>query len=413
MMTTSQPVIIVGGGIVGLSTAYYLNKHGIACTIIDAKGAGQETSFGNAGSVSVGNIFPQSMPGIMSKAVKMLFNPLAPLKVNWFKPATVLPWIAQFVFAARRARVLKIVDALTEINRDSARCWSDIAEAVDAQKLVQAVGYLHVYNEASTFESGQWEREIMQQRGVRFDVLDRAGLLKLEPHLGDGFNWGVFQHDSLAVQDPGEFCQRLGDYLKQRGVPFVQASVSRIETIATGSKVVTDHGTFNAAKVVIAAGVWSKRLLAPLGINVPVIAARGYHVMFEKQEPVLTRPTLWAERYMVMTPMQKGVRVTSIKELTTLDSDPRFQFIRRLIPEARKLFPRLQAAQASEWMGNRPCTPDSLPIIDKLNGCEIYVACGHGHMGLTQGPVTGKLVAQWLRGEKTDINLAPFSLRRF
>jgi D-amino-acid dehydrogenase len=302
---------------------------------------------------------------------------------------------------------------LTELNRDAAKCWRSVAADAEANEFVQSLGYLHVYSDRNNFIKGQWERDQMSARGIAFDVLDRDGLLKLEPELGAQFCCGVFQKESLAVLDPGEVCVRLAEFLRRQGVVFEVATVSAIHRVDAGYDVVTDHGTFCSEQVVVAAGAWSTRLLAPFNVTLPIIAARGYHVMFEKATAVVRRPTLWAERYMVLTPMQKGVRMTSIKELTTLDSAPRFQFIRRLLPEAKKLFPALRDQVASEWMGNRPCTPDSLPIIDRVTNENIFVVSGHGHMGLTHGPVSGKLVAQWIAGEKTDINLNPFSYRRF
>ena len=406
-------VAVIGCGIVGLSAAHYLRKRGLSCVLIDAKGPAGETSFGNAGSISVGNVMPQSTPGIVWKALRMLVNPLAPLKLDWGVGPAYARWLLQFLQQGRRSKVLPIIDALHAINTASRGAWLELGAAIDASSLIAHTGYLHVYSDAATFAKGEWERELMRQRKVAFDVLDGSQLRDLEPGIGDRFQHAVFQRDSLAMRDPGEFCRRLFDHLVSQGASASIATASEIRKQGDSYRVVTDRGTVQAGKVVLAAGAWSNRLLAPFGVKVPVIPARGYHLMYPQQGVVVRRPTLWAERYMVLSPMQQGVRMTSIKELTALGRDPHYRLIRRLDPEARTLFPALSGQPEAEWAGNRPCTPDSLPIIDKLPDEEIYLATGHGHLGLTQGPVTGKLIDQLMAAEATDIPLAPYGLARF
>ncbi|QND79430.1 FAD-dependent oxidoreductase [Pseudoxanthomonas mexicana] len=406
-------VAVIGSGIVGLSTAHHLLDRGLSCMLIDPKGPAGETSFGNAGSISVGNVMPQSTPGIVVKALRMLANPLAPLKLDWGVSPSYARWLLQFLVQGRPQHVLPIIDALSAINRASRGAWLALGERIQAQDLIAHTGYLHVYSEQETFEKGEWERDLMRRHGVVFDVLDAAQLRELEPGIGTGFQRAVFQRESLAMRDPGDFCRRLFNHLSARGATPLTASVSSIARRDGGYQVDTDHGPVHAGRVVVAAGAWSNALLRPFGLKIPVIPARGYHLMYPQAQAVVGRPTLWAERYMVVSPMQAGIRMTSIKELTALDRDPHYHLIRRLDPEARKLFPGITGEPVSEWAGNRPCTPDSLPIIDRVPGEEIFVATGHGHLGLTQGPVTGRLLDQMMAGQPTEIPLAPYGLARF
>jgi len=410
-MTTD--VAVIGSGIVGLSTAHHLLDRGLSCTLIDAKGPAGETSFGNAGSISVGNVMPQSTPGIITKALRMLANPLAPLKLDWGVSPTYARWLLQFLNQGRVQHVLPIIDALGAINTASRSAWLDLGERIHASELIAHTGYLHVYSEDATFAKGEWERGLMRERGVAFDVLDAAQLRDLEPGIGSGFQRAVFQRESLAMRDPGAFCRRLFDDLCARGATSLIASVSGIVRQGEGYRVDTDQGPVHAGRVVVAAGAWSNALLRPFGLKIPVIPARGYHLMYPQATTVVQRPTLWAERYMVVSPMQEGIRMTSIKELTALGRDPHYALIHRLDPEARKLFPGIVGDPVSEWAGNRPCTPDSLPIIDRVPGEDIFVATGHGHLGLTQGPVTGKLLDRMMAGDATEIPLAPYALARF
>lgn len=406
-------VAVIGSGIVGLSTAHHLLDRGLSCVLIDAKGPAGETSFGNAGSISVGNVMPQSTPGIVTKALRMLANPLAPLKLDWGVSPSYARWLLQFLNQGRLQHVLPIIDALGAINTASRSAWLELGERIHASELIAHTGYLHVYSEEATFAKGEWERGLMRERGVAFDVLDAAQLRDLEPGIGSGFRRAVFQRESLAMRDPGAFCRRLFDDLVARGATSLIARVSGVARQGGGYRIDTDRGPVHAGRVVVAAGAWSNVLLRPFGLKIPVIPARGYHLMYPQAQTVVRRPTLWAERYMVVSPMQEGIRMTSIKELTALGRDPHYALIRRLDPEARTLFPGIAGEPVSEWAGNRPCTPDSLPIIDRVPGEDVFVATGHGHLGLTQGPVTGKLLDQMMAGEATEIPLAPYALARF
>jgi len=409
----SADVAVIGCGIVGLSTAFHLRRRGLSCLLIDPKGPAGETSFGNAGSISIGNVLPQSTPGIAWKALRMLADPLAPLKLDWGAAGGYARWLLRFLGEGRQARVMPIVDALHAINAAARDAWLELGEAIGAQDLIAHTGYLHVYSEAATFARGQWERDLMRERGVAFDVLDDRQLRALEPGIGAGFRHAVFQRDSLAMRDPGQFCHRLFNALSAQGTDVLIAGVERIEKRDGGYRLQTRAGQAHAGRVVVAAGAWSNTLLAPFGVQLPVIPARGYHLMYAPQGDIVRRPTLWAERYMVVSPMHGGIRMTSIKELTALGRDPRYALIHRLDPQARTLFPALSGEPVAEWAGNRPCTPDSLPILDRVGDEDIFVATGHGHLGLTQGPISGRLIDQMMAGEATDIAMAPYRLGRF
>lgn len=406
-------IAVIGAGVVGLCCAHELQRRGDRVLLIDASGPGAETSFGNAGSISIGNVLPQATPGVISKGLRMLADPLAPLKLDWPRLPDYAGWLAHFVGAGRRQRVLAISAALSALNRASREAWLALCAAVNAEDLLADSGYLHVYSEPQSFIAGRWERKLMRQYGVGFDVLDRQQLLDLEPGIGAGFAHAVFQRDALAMRDPGGICLRLAFDLQQRGAGLLRARVSALQRDGSGYRVLTDQGVVSAGRVVIAAGAWSNRLLQPFGVQLPIVPARGYHLMFTPTAPVLQRPTLWAERYMVISPQLSGVRVTSIKELTALDRPPRFGLMRRLAPEARRIFPALPVQHEAEWSGNRPCTPDSLPIIDQLPDEQIFLATGHGHLGLTQAPITGRLLSQLMANETPDLALTPYRWNRF
>lgn len=405
-------VAVIGAGIVEISCAWQLARRGMRCVVVDPALPGVQASFGNAGSISVGNVMPQSTPGIAWKGLRMLADRQAPLKLDLRHLPAYWHWLAAFVAAGGSRRIGPIIDALHAINHAARAHWLELSEQIGAAHLVQPQGYLHVYSEPATFAGAAGERAAMRERGVRFEELDRQGLQALEPGLGQRFVHGTFQHDALALVDPGGFCDHLRTRLPARGVRMLAATARALLPDAGGCRIDTDQGMLRADQVVVAAGAWSGRLLRPLGLRLPIVAARGYHLMYARQPGVVRRPTLWAERYMVVSPMAGGIRMTSIKELTAPGSAPRFGLIHRRDVDARTLFPALAGPPRSEWAGLRPCTPDSLPVIDTVDGC-IHVACGHGHLGMTQGPTTGVLVAPSIAGETPSIPLAPYRAARF
>lgn len=410
--THGADVAIVGSGIIGLACAFHLTRRGLSCLMIDAKGPGGETSYGNAGSISVGNVMPQSTPGIAWKALRMLSDAQAPLKLDLRHLPSYAGWLRDFIRCGRRDRILGIIDALHTINTAARQSWLALARDIDAEDLIATTGYLHVFSHARSFEAGAWERELMRARQVNFDVLDRTGVCELEPGIGAGFEHGVFQRDALALCDPGAFCQHLHEVLLCRGARSLTARVESLKTDAQGVSLRTDQGRVQAGRVVLAAGAWTNALLHPMGIRLPIVPARGYHLMYPTQAGVVQRPTLWAERYMVMSPLRTGIRMTSIKELTALGSRPNFSWIRRRDADARRLFPALPSPSVAEWAGYRPCTPDSLPILDRLDE-HLWIAAGHGHLGITQAPISGRLIDQMMAQEATDIPVEPYRWQRF
>jgi D-amino-acid dehydrogenase len=406
-------VVVLGCGIVGLSIAFQLQRRGLSCLLIDPRGPAGDASFGNAGSVSVGNLFPQAVPGVVRSGLRGLRDPLAPLKLDWPALPHYAGWLWRFARQARWDRVQQSLAGLQALNVQARQAWLDLADALDARDLIGETGYLHVYSEDASFAANAWAREQLRAQGVAHDVLDAAQLRDLEPGIAAIARHGVLQRDSLFVRDPGAFCRRLYDQLCARGAQVLVDQAVALHAEGAGYQVQTLRGAAHVDQVVVAAGAWSRGLLRPLGVRLPVAAARGYHAAYAPQPDLVRRPTLWAERYLVVSPMAAGIRVTGFKEMTAPDRPARPALMQALAPEAGRLYPALQAPPKSIWSGLRPCTPDSLPVLDQLPGERIFVATGHGHLGLTQGPISAELMASRMLGETPRVPMQPYRLDRF
>lgn len=406
-------VAVLGCGIVGLSIAFHLQRRGLSCLLMDPRGPAGDASFGNAGSVSVGNLFPQAVPGAIASALRGLRNPLAPLKLDLPALPHYAGWLWRFARQARWDRVEQTLAGLQALNVQARQAWLDLADAVDARDLIGETGYLHVYSEDASFAANAWARAHLQAQGVAHAVLDAQQLRELEPGITGIARHGVLQRDSLFVRDPGAFCRRVYDRVCARGVQMLAERATGIRAEGAGYQVQTERGAAHVDQVVVAAGAWSTALLRPLGVRLPVAAARGYHAAYAPQPDLVRRPTLWAERYLVVSPMASSIRVTGFKEMTAPDRPSRPALMQTLAPEAGRLFPALSGAPQSIWSGLRPCTPDSLPILDQVPGERVFVATGHGHLGLTQGPISGELMASRILGERPRVPLHAYRLDRF
>ena len=406
-------IAIVGNGIVGLSCAFYLQRAGHDCLLIDPQDFGAGASFGNAGALSFANVFPQATPGIAWQGLRMLFNPDAPLKLDFGAWPAWLGWLRRFIRAGHADQIEGIIAALHAINAISRAAWFELAHDINAQDLLDETGYLHLYSEATNFAADAWKREWYERLGIPYRVLDHQQLRDLEPGLGDGFVRAVLQEDSVALRDLGGFCHRLGTALIEQGAQVLRARVQTIERQADGYCINTEQGPVTARRVVLATGCRINELMHGLAPSLPVIAGRGYHLMYPAQAPMPRRPMLWIERYIVLSPMDAGIRLAGLKDLTEPGRPPRFRFIHRRQSDARRMLPTLHGEPVSEWYGDRPLSPDSLPIIDRLDDDGLFVATGHGHLGMTQGPATGKLIAELVDGRESSIDLQPYRRGRF
>jgi D-amino-acid dehydrogenase len=260
-----------------------------------------------------------------------------------------------------------------------------------------------------------WELKLRKQYGLEWQQLGRDELKAMEPavELGDGA--ALLDPTWHHLLDPGAATAAIAENAIAQGVTWINDRVETLQESGNGVTVTTDKGkSIEADRVVIAAGAWSGRLLAPLGYKVPVTSKRGYHSMVVKPNLELNHPLMGVTAFFVMTPMLEGIRVAGTAEFASLEAPPDYRRARALMHHAHQFLPDLAGEEVREWMGHRPMMPDSLPVIGPLEGHKrVICAFGHGHYGLTQGPTTGRIVADLVQDRPTHIELGPFSPGRF
>ncbi len=409
-------IAVVGAGVVGMSAALYLQRDGHKVSVIDARAPGTLTSYGNAGGIVTGAVTPTSTPDLWKEIASMLLDPASPVRMRWRYLPWLAPWLVRFILAGRRAEVDKCAAALAPILGQANAAHRELAALAGIHDVLRPVGWLKVYETEKGFAGSALERELMGRHGIKFEVLSADELRQLEPHLAPKFVKGLFQPDSSFASFPWKLVDGYGQHFAQNGGEFLHENVRRLEPREGGGvRVRSERGIRDFDAVVVAAGAWSGRLAAQLGDRVSLEAERGYHLNLDPGEAgELRRPVVFPERVFAMVPMQDGIRITSGVELAGLEAPPDFSRIYKVLPHARAALLGLSDRVNREWMGYRPSTPDSVPVIGASPRCpSIIYAFGHGHLGLTLGPVTGRLVASIAAGRSATIDLAPYRPDRF
>jgi D-amino-acid dehydrogenase len=422
-MTTEETkhpraIAVVGAGIVGAATALALAAEGHAVTVIDRGDVGAATSFGNAGGIVGGAVTPTATPGVIRSIPSYLFDPdgAAVLRPGYILKA--LPWLLRFIAAGRPARVASIAAALHPLVSNAMGAHRDLAGLSDALDFIRPVGWLKAYGSDAAFSRTALERELMTRHGVNFSILRASEVADLEPNLDkDAYTCGIFQPESGFVNYPMGLAQAYFEGALRRRAKYVQESVQEIRPLSDRKVSVRTQQTVRSFdSVVVATGAWSKQFATQLGDRVSLDTERGYHISWRQTNgPLLSRPVSFPEKDCVLSPMHDGISLVSGDELAGLTAPPDFRRIRALMPFVHSVLPgiRLQTVQR-EWMGHRPSTPDSLPVIGRSAHCNnVLYAFGHGHLGLTLSAITAQLIAGMVSGHADRFDLTPYRITRF
>lgn len=421
-MSSSRPVVppiaprnvtVIGAGVVGMSAALYLQRDGHKVTVIDPKPPGTGTSLGNAGVIATGGVTPTAMPGLWKKVPKMLLDPAGPFAIRWRYLPQIGPWLIRFLQAGGEGRVRQISRELLPLVSRALIAHEELVALTGAEDIIRRVGWLKLYGSEESFAGTAFDRELMADCGVNFQVLDSDEIRQLEPHLQKRFARGIFQPDAGFVSLPHKLITAYAEYFRRNGGTILQETVRRLEIGPNGpEKVVTDLAIHPVDRLVIAAGAWSKALASEAGAPVPLDTERGYHLNLKLPDgtPTVGRPTLIADQSYVLAPMQEGLRLTSGVELAGLDAPADFRRIRRMLELAKGVLPAIgQAEVTREWLGYRPSMPDSKPVVGRSpRHANTVLAFGHGHMGLSLGPLTGRVVADLIAGRGSEFDLSPY-----
>lgn len=409
----SQRIVVCGAGIVGICSAIHLLKCGYQVSLLDRRGPAQETSFGNAGVISRGSVFPSAAPGLWKKIPGYLSNRHIEARVHYRYLPTLSPWGIRVLRNARQTPYQANIRALNIL---VAACLDEhkiLMKASGALDYLRENGWLKLYRQVETFEQSAVEQSQLSECGIPFDRVSASDLSSMEPSLSGVFTGGLLINNTASVSSPGAVGQRYADYFVSLGGEIVIDEITNLQQRSSGWLVQARHQKIQCDHVLVAMGAWSKPLLEGMGYSVPLAIERGYHMHYHCDAPI-SRPVFDVNAGYVMSPMQQGIRVTTGVEWASGDAPPTPVQLQQVEPRVREALSIDQPVDDEPWLGRRPCMPDSLPVIGKATRhANLWLAFGHGHMGFSMGPITGRLIAEMITGGRPVIDTAPFGLDRF
>lgn len=408
-------VTVIGGGIVGVCSAAWLQRQGFKVTLVEAGNIGEGTSFGNAGNISPGAVVPYLVPGILKEAPGWLLNEDGPLKIRPGYFLKVLPW---FMAAARESKVenaLKTSRAMRALHGGSFDAYAELTRGTEAEALIDRCGQLYVSERANYAKGSELAQFMREAAGVKVIPIDANGVRDAEPTLAPIYLSGLLLPDNGRVKNPHQLVNILAREAERNGATIVRGKVSSFVT--TGGHVqslVVNDQVMPVERLVIAAGVGSRELARKLGIEVPLEAERGYHITVMDSNVMPKVTVTNRDLSFACAPMNMGLRVAGTAEFAGVGSEPDWSRAELLKRQAVKMFPALKLENVTQWAGDRPSFPDGLPALGPAPGYDnAYFAFGNGHFGITGGPVMGKVIAEIVAGKPPSIDVHPYRPSRF
>ena len=411
-------VLIIGGGIMGLSSAYYLSKAGHQVTVLDKGDLADNCSFGNAGMIVPSHFIPLAAPGMVSQGIRWMFSSKSPFYVRPSLNADLLNWGVKFLKKANHAHVEKSAAPLTELSLLSKSLYDSLAHEPGFDFGLAQNGILMFYKTEKAAEEEAHLAAKAKQLGLDMAVLTADECRALQPNLTLDVLGAVHYRCDVHLY-PNKLMALLLNYLNQNGVKILRNhEVSRIIT-ADGAVegVLVGEQVFTADQYVIAGGAWSPAVAKLANIKVSIMPGKGYSFMVNEPQQRMHIPALLAEARVAITPMNGMLRCGGTMELDKINRRVNLSRVKGIVESVPQYFPDLQLQMPKQqdiWYGFRPSSPDGLPYIGYSSKYRnLIMATGHGMMGLSLGPATGLLVSQLVNQTKTSINIQAFSPNRF
>lgn len=410
----SKPIIVIGAGMVGISTAIWLQRAGHRVILMDRGKPGMGASYGNAGLIAQWAVVPVNTPSLWKDAPKYLLNPNSPLFLKWTHLPKMLPWIAKFMSNANESDALRMVDNLIPILTDAVDQHKSLVRGTPLEHWISNSKFSYAYNTLKDFKKDAYSWDQKARAGFIPTVLTGPEVSEAEPILGPSTQCLAVLEGQGHITNPAQYIVELTNHFVSKGGQFIEAEVQDfIKTNGKITSIETTQGPFECTHAIITAGIWSKDLMRKLGLKIPLETERGYHVIFESPSEMPRDPMMMTAGKFGVNPMDMGLRCAGTVELGDHHAGPSKQPIKLLKRYAAEAFPNLKYSSTKEWLGFRPSTPDSVPLIGEIGTSGIYTGFGHQHVGLTAGPKTGRLLAQLIDGTPPNIDMQPYAPERY
>ncbi|KAB1110799.1 FAD-binding oxidoreductase [Neorhizobium galegae] len=411
-MKEHQCVALIGGGVIGASCALALAREGYRVTVLEKGNVGHGCSWGNGAQFNAGSSLPLAYPGVVRQAIKWVVKANGPVRIAPREFARVLPWLIRFLNTGRLRKWEAAYDGLHALNSQCAALYREMLGEPDWNRHFRMNGAMHVFRDELAGPLDEIVDAMRLEKGVRFERITGQDVRELEPKLSRDYRRGIFFPDSGHVVSPVGLVEGLMQRANALGSKVQKATVFAIEPGSSTVTLQTSLGAQAFDYVVIAAGIASRDLARSLEVCLPLASERGYHVTMKGVANAISRPVTDAASAFVATPLIEGLRVVGIAEFEAPDVLPDPRQSRKLQVSARTMLPDIPLGEMRDWVGVRPSTPDSLPLIDRHpRHPSVFFATGHGHMGISGAPMTAALISDLIAARVPRIRIAPYRLR--
>ena len=410
-----KKIIVIGAGIVGVSTAIWLQRNGFKVIIVDQKGPASGASHGNAGILAASSIIPVPNPSLIKKLPFFLFSKHSPLFYKLTYIPKMLPFLTSYLSKSNLKDVNKYAERMTPLIFDTVDQHQLLAKGTGAEKFISFQDYCFGYETEKQFFDDKKVWELRKKLGLPFEVINANEFSKFDPFFNGLFDVVVRCKKHGKINDPGLYVKTLCDHFISQGGDLVLSKVSDISSLNSNEvKIIIDGDTLVANKVVVATGAWSKKLLKKFKIKIPLESERGYHVEYINPDSYPKAPMMLTSKKFVITPMNGRIRAAGLVEFAGLNTLKRNKPLNMLKNKVNELFPNLKFDEKNEWLGHRPALVDSLPMLGYLDkNYQILVAFGHQHLGLTAGAKTGRIVTDLIIGNGIELDISNYRPDRF
>lgn len=407
--------VVLGAGIVGVSTALHLQARGRDVVLLDRSGVAAETSYGNAGLIERSSVMPYAFPRDLHLLLRYALNRETDARFHWAHLPRVAGWLFAYWRHSSPLRHLEASRAMLPLIERSVTEHDAFTAAAGTARFQRRTGWIEAYRSERTLAGGIAEAEALEGHRLAWDSLDGAALRAREPHAREALVGAVHWRDPVSVSDPAGVVGAYADLFRQRGGRILSGDARTLAASGRDYVVATDDGPLAARDAVVALGPWSDEVTRAFGYRIPLQVKRGYHMHYGAEgNALLAHPLLDADVGYVLAPMDRGIRLTSGVEFAHRDAPPTPVQVDASERRAREIFPLGPRLEPAPWLGRRPALPDMRPVIGPAPRHRgLWMAFGHAHHGFTLGPVTGRLLAELITGAEPVVDPAPYSPARF
>ena len=406
-------IAVVGAGIVGICTSYFLQKSGFQVTLIDKENPGTMTSYGHACTFADYANVPVNSPSIFKDIPSMLLKKDGPLSVDFFYIMKNLPWAFEFLKNCQKDKVEQIAFSLANLLKHSRLSYDQIFKEVDVSEYIKNDENIYIYESKKSYDESKYASLLRKNNGIKIKELTKKDINDLEPNLAPVYYAGHLFIGSRHTTNPLKLSYKIFESFLAGGGKYLKKNVLNINQNEKSVKIFLDHQEINYDEVVLCAGAWSNILANMVGENFPLDTERGYHILFENKNKLINRPIGWAQSGFYLIQTEEGLRAAGTVEIAGLQKPPNNKRLNMIERQARKILPQLTKVK-STWMGRRPTLPDAMPVIGRsLKNKNILYAFGHQHIGWTLAAVTGKAINELVKGSKPNFDIEAFSPKRF